>query len=127
MQEKIPELGRMPEIPDIEALGVKKFPVQGGFRYDVFFESEEDATKAVEAYWNLREVGRLPIISRGIKSRMLKPLEHDITAGGRTSPRTPQPDDLRKYPNTKFVVNFNGNEGALSKEGESALHILGFI
>ena len=127
MEERKPTLGQEPEIPETLNFAVERIPVRGGFRYDIYFETEEEAAKAVETYWNLREVGKLPTMSRSIKSGMLKPTEHDLTAAGRTAPRKPTTRDLEKHPDKKFIVNFNGNEGALSKEGEAALRKLGFI
>ena len=64
------------------------------------------------------------MVAKGLESGILKPFKHEITGGDRTSPRI---NRSKKHPDKLFVVQFNGNTGALSPNGEDTLRQIGFI
>jgi hypothetical protein len=110
----------------------KKFEVENvesrdGFSYRVYFPSEEAAVQAIIDFWNSR-VGSESAV-RGIKSGMLNPRnpKHTITFGDRTRLGALAESDQQKHPGMTYTVWFNGNEGAITRQGAAALRYLGFI
>ena len=125
---KFDQLSKKLETPiDQESykFAIEKYPTENGFIYELYFSTEAEAREAVGAFWNAREDSEMT--RRGLRSGMLQPFEHEITDGDRTTSREANASDLAKHPEKPFIVQFNGNTGALRPEGEAALRKLGFI
>ncbi len=110
---------------EIKNFTVEKYPTGNGFLYELYFNTQDDASQAVKDFWDTREGSEL--IRQGLQSGMLQPFKHQITSGDRTHPRKANASDLQKHPGKTFVVQINGNTEALSPKGEAALKKLGFI
>jgi len=105
---------------------VVKYPSEGGFRYVIYFPTEEDAAKAIRDFWEARS--KSGMIQSGLKSGMLVPIKHEaITSGDRTHSYLLRSAAQKEHPGMQYMVEFNGNEGAIRPEGEEALRKLGFI
>ncbi len=114
-----------PEINPGKTFEVVETPVRNGLIYEIYFSTEEEASKAVTDFWNACQTESST--TKGLRSGMLKPTRHQITSGDRTDPTKLIGSDLQTHPGKLLKVQFNGNTEALSNKGVEALKKLGFI
>ncbi len=123
----------MPEFQDdgvlresVKAFEVVKYPDEGGFRYVIYFPTAQAAAKAIRDFWNAREGSRFA--QSHLLSGTFTPIKHDTyTEGDRTHSYLLSPSQREGHPGMQYMVEFNGNEGAIRDRGEEALKKLGFI
>ncbi|MBX4191496.1 MAG: hypothetical protein KW804_01705 [Candidatus Doudnabacteria bacterium] len=105
---------------------VVKIPVSDGFKYLIYFSTEQEANQAVTDFWNKRSGTESGTIS-GLQRGMLKATKHQITSGDRTDPKKLSEAEQREHPGMLYRVEFNGNTDALNESGTEALRGLGLI
>jgi hypothetical protein len=125
MTKYMPET-ETPEINPERKFEVVKYPAEDGFRYIIYFPTEQAAAQAIIDFWNARKGSTFA--SNHLSAGKFIPIKHDTyTEGDRTHSYKLYSSEKEKHPGMEYKVEFNGNEGAIKIQGEEALRSLGLI